>query len=624
MAGTYGSRGRHRGVPAPGPPSLRRTRPAPAHGVAALTLLLVSSIVGGDQADRADRSASDPGLVTAAAAADVVLDEVAPSRPPRRETLRRPEPDGALHVATRGSDRAPGTARKPLRTIGEAVHRAGEGDTIVVHSGSYHESVKIERAPGVTLTAARGADVWLDGSTEVRSWTRVEGLWVSSGWTAEFDASPTYAWGEPDNTEPGWQFVDPAYPMAAHPDQVWVDDVAQTQVGSVAEVRPGSFFVDDASDLLYLGSDPAGHEVRASDVEKALSVRAARTRVVGIGVRRYASSVPHMGSVTVEAPRVRLEDVVVQDNATTGLHVLGRHVRLTRVSLVDNGMMGLTTNGADSLRIDGLYVAGNNRQHFNPAPAAGGAKIGRSTDVEVRDSVFERNLGTGLWFDESVLGIRVLNSRSSRNAAHGISLELSGRVLLAGNVVAGNGGNGVKVNDTSDVAIWNNTFTGNHREVNVVQDDRDLDGQGSYLDESLPLTFRNGPVVIANNVLAGTAADSDCLVCVEDYSDRMTAEQMRVTVSGNLYQRASSDRPGTLVLWSRGDGAAAFGSLRALRRATGQEPTGRIVTGAAVLDDSTRVTRLVRQLAADVAVRLPRVVAEALGLARDARRLGAR
>ena len=57
-------------------------------------------------------------------------------------------------------------------------------------------------------------------------------------------------------------------------------------------------------------------------------------------------------------------------------------------------------------------------------------------------------------------------------------------VVVAGNVVADNGGSGLKVNDTSRVSIWNNTFTGNDREVDIVQDDRDLDSQGSYLDPS--------------------------------------------------------------------------------------------------------------------------------------------
>lgn len=541
----------------------------------------------------------------------------------RRPTARPAPPADALHVARDGDDAARGSSSAPLRTIGEALDRADDGDTVVVHRGSYHESLEVEGATGVTLMAAPRAEVWIDGSRPVGGWASAGAVWVSTGWTPEFDASPTYTWGEPDNTSPNWQFVNPAHPMAAHPDQVWVDGVAQQQVGSLAQVGPGTFFVDEPGDRLYIGSDPTGREVRASALAKGLSVRAAGTRVVGIGVRRFANSVPHMGAVTVEAPRVRLVDVAIVENATAGLHVMDRRVRLVGVRVSDNGMMGMTATEADGLRIDRMRATGNNRERFNTSPAAGGAKIGRGTDVVVRDSVFADNLGTGLWFDESVLGLQVLTSRMQGNAVHGISLELSGEALVAGNVVAGNGESGLKVNDTNAVSIWNNTFTGNDREVDIVQDDRDLDPQGSHLDHSLALTFRNGPVALRNNVFAQTSRGSDCLLCVEDYSGRMTAEDMRVTARGNLYQRPTSDRPTTLVRWSRGDDAIAFATFGAFRSATGQERPGRLVSGTRVLRGDHRVTRKVERIARKVARRLPASVAARLGVDRGTRRLGA-
>jgi len=537
---------------------------------------------------------------------------------------RAAAPDGpTLHVSRRGDDRSRGSERAPLRTIEEALDRAEDGSTVVVHRGTYRESVEVEGATDVTLRAAPGAAVWLDGSRPVRQWSQASGTWVATGWTAQFDSSPTYTWGEEDNDEENWQFVDPEHPMAAHPDQVWIDDVPQLQVGSLAEVGPGRFFVDEEGDRLHLGSDPTGRDVRASVLAKGLSVRAAGTRVRGIGVRRFANSVPHMGAVTVEAPDVRLVDVAIEENATGGLHVMRPRVRLDRVRLVDNGMMGLSATGADHLRIDGLQAIGNNRERFRTSPAAGGAKIGRSRDVGVRDSVLRGNHGSGLWFDESVLGISVLGSRLTDNAVHGLSLELSGEVLVAGNVIADNGGNGVKVNDTNDVALWNNTLAGNDREVNVVQDDRDLDSQGSYLDTSLGLTFRNGPVVLSNNVFSRTDDRSDCLLCVEDYSGRMTASDMRLWVSGNLYHRTSSSQPRHLVLWSEGEGATGFTTLRSFRSATGQERSGQELDGSSALQSDYRLTRRATRLADTTAVPVPARIAALLGLRPGTRRLGA-
>lgn len=599
----------------------RRVHPAAYVCAAGLTVALVTSPAPGVLVGLLD---AGPGSSAAASGASSSSAWSFPTtRRPAHTSTRQVPPADALHVSRKGSDRASGSSRAPLRTIGAALGRADDGDTVVVHGGSYHESVEIEGTTGVTLMAAPRARVWLDGSRRVSGWTADAGSWVSSGWTPEFDASATYSWGEPDNTSEHWQFVDPAHPMAAHPDQVWIDGVRQEQVGSLAEVRPGTFFVDEEADLLHLGSDPTGREVRASALAKGLSVRAASTRVLGIGVRRYANSVPHMGAVTVEAPGARLVDVAVVENATGGLHVMDRRIRLLRVRVAGNGMMGMTATGADGLRIDRLRASGNNRERFNTSPAAGGAKIGRASDVVVRDSVFDANLGTGLWFDESVHGVEVLGGRMRDNAVHGISVELSGAVLVAGNMVADNGESGLKVNDTSDVSIWNNTFTGNDREVDIVQDDRDLDPQGSHLDHSLPLTFRNGPVVLRNNVFAQTARGSDCLLCVEDYSGRMSAEDMRVSARANLYQRPSADRPVILVRWSHGEDAIAFSSFAAFRSATGQERHGRLVTGKRVLRGDDRVTRAVDRLARRIARPLPASLATRLGVARGSRGLGA-
>mgnify|MGYP000088293270 CR=1 FL=1 len=71
------------------------------------------------------------------------------------------------HVATWGDDSNPGTASMPLRTIAYALSLAEPGDKIIVHEGTYHESLLIEKsgvegAP-ITLEAAEGETVVLDG-----------------------------------------------------------------------------------------------------------------------------------------------------------------------------------------------------------------------------------------------------------------------------------------------------------------------------------------------------------------------------------------------------------------------------------------------------------------------------
>ncbi|MGZ6979845.1 MAG: hypothetical protein ACXVJW_17180, partial [Acidimicrobiia bacterium] len=188
-------------------------------------------------------------------------------------------PSGAIIVAPTGSDSAAGTAAAPMQTLGGAVARAASGKTIVLRAGTYHESVVIPADKRLTVQAWPGEAVWMDGSSAVAGWVASGNVWRRDAWTIKFDASPTYTRGAPDSTAANWGFVDPNYPMAAHPDQIWIDGTPQRQVASLAQVVPGTFFHDEAGSKLYLGTDPTGKSVRASTLVTALMVRSASSQL---------------------------------------------------------------------------------------------------------------------------------------------------------------------------------------------------------------------------------------------------------------------------------------------------------------------------------------------------------
>ena len=70
--------------------------------------------------------------------------------------------------------------------------------------------------------------------------------------------------------------------------------------------------------------------------------------------------------------------------------------------------------------------------------------------------------------------MNVVNNVMRGNSGHGLFLEISDTAVVAGNLIANNGGFGIQVNNTGHVKLWNNTFLGGgNRPVNLVQDDRD-------------------------------------------------------------------------------------------------------------------------------------------------------
>jgi hypothetical protein len=419
-------------------------------------------------------------------------------------------------------------------------------------------------------------------------------MWRKDGWTTEFDASPTYTRGAADSTDPFWGFINAEFPMAAHPDQIWVDGVALKQVGSRSQVTGGTFFHDRGANRLYIGSNPAGKQVRASALVKAFEVRSSNSVLRGFGIRRYAPSVPDLGAVTLERSGIRLEHVAVWDSSTTAISAVASGVTLRNVHVARSGMLGVHGNNSDGLVLDRVLSENNNTERFNTAPVSGGVKVTRARDITVRDSVFRDNRGPGLWLDESVYDMTITGNEMRDNLGHGASVEISAKAVFADNVVAGNGGHGIKVNNTSDVRIWNNTFVGNGRSINLVQDGRRHGPSAAGRDPRYPndptMTWLLGPVEVFNNVIANPQS-GNCLLCVEDYSGQRSAEQIGVVADSNVYNRVSSGSPRWVVVWSRGAGnPAVFTDVAGFESATGQERNGSLITGSPVVDASGRAT----------------------------------
>lgn len=542
-----------------------------------------------------------------------------------------PVPGDALFVASNGSDGANGSSSAPLQKVQTAVNRARSGQTIVLRAGTYHESVLIPQGKALTLQAYPGEAVWFDGSSPVTRWAPQGTTWVAENWAAAFDASPTFTRGAADGTSPGWRFIDPAYPMAAHPDQVWIDGVPQQQVATASEVRPGSFAVDYSSRRLILGSDPTGRQVRASDLSTGIKVVGEGSVLRGFGVRNYAPSVPDFGALSVWRPRVTVENVVISDSATIGLSVNAQGAVVRQVSVLNNGLMGVHVNYADDLLLDGVLARGNNDEKFNQVPAAGGIKITRSRNVTVQNSVSTGNNATGLWFDESVYNIRILRNDLSLNLRHGLVVELSSKVVVAGNTVTGNASDGILIVNSSDSRIWNNTVGGNKRNINLTQDarrasnaaDAGHDPRQPFPDPTMTWTI--SPAVVSNNVIIDGNGASDALVGVQDFTKQMSAEQMGVTLNGNFYFRSVDASPRWVVAWSRGGGQNPFVAtqLDAFVQATGQEKSSSYSSDRSMLDASgKRLTDAARARLVGITQPLPADISSALGWTSGTRRVG--
>jgi len=515
-------------------------------------------------------------------------------------------PVGSKFVSTTGSDTAAGTSTAPLRTLAQAVKSVPAGGTVVMRAGSYHESVEVPIYKKVAIMSYPGETVWLDGSRTLTAWT-AEGTAWRTAWDVPMDHTTSQA------------ATTAEAPLASYPEQVFLDGLALKQVGSRTAVTAGTFWVDTTNKRLYVGSSPTGHEVRSSDLDEALYFNQGDgSSLRGIGVRRYA--VPHsrMGAVKAYADDMLIQDVAIVDNSTTGLSMDGARITVRNSTVSRNGKLGIGGQHADSLVLQGNRVEGNNSEHFDTLPVAGGVKVTRSRTVLVKGNVVSDNWGKALWFDESCKDIQVLSNRLQRNYRHGVELEISAIALVANNLITDNASVGVQVVDTDRTRIYNNTFVNNKRHIDIVDTTRVITDMtvpghdGRYpSDPDMTWVIRSGTV--RNNIMQGAAEGTQSLVQVNDATQKRTGAQMGVSINYDAYYRATTTSPAWLAVWSNYPSSPGVPTtLLDLRTRFAQEVSGRERVGGTPWVSGTEYA-VTDPAALPLAVALPTDIASLLG-----------
>jgi len=523
-------------------------------------------------------------------------------------------PAGAVVVATTGRDGAAGTASAPLATVAAAIARAPQGGTVVLRAGTYNQSVVVPFGKKVTVQAWPGEAVWFDGSQRVTAWTK-----QGSTWTTPWSTFPSNkVLGVADNP----RFVQAGAPLAARPDQLFLDGVAQRQVASAAQVVAGTFYPDPSGRRVVFGTDPAGHEVRISNKTQAFHVQGAGTTLQGFGVRRYATTDDERGTVRLGNDDLTARDLVLEDNAMIGLALERNRGTLERITARRNGMLGINASTAYDLSLTDSLVTGNNAQQFKTAPVAGGVKITRSRGVTVRGNDVSRNTGGGIWLDESVYDARVVGNAVVDNTWFGIQLELSSKAVVADNVVTG-GEVGVHLFDANGVDVVNNSIGGfSKMGVKIEQDERRQATSGTGQDPRRPkpdptVTWVTGDITVANNAF-GTGGWFQ--VYVLDKATHRSADSMGIDIVGNAFNQRVTTSQATLVGWGAGDNATVrrFDSVAALVAA---KPAWRNVQTTGVVGLGSMLSFLTAQRG--VAVPLTSEWAALLGQPAGTRRIGA-
>jgi parallel beta-helix repeat protein len=504
--------------------------------------------------------------------------------------------DDAWFVAVNGNDAQSGALKAPLRTISAAVARAPNGATLIIREGVYRETLG-GLNKRLTLQPYPHEKVWIKGSAEVTGWVADAQGWRHDNWQPAFEQT-SYDPGE----------ITAEHPLAGKPEMVFVDGNPLQHVGSLDDLKPGSFYIDHDKHALYIRDDPRGKLIEATKFGHALELyrRASGSIIRGLGFAHYAN-VKHEGAVRAldGASDVLLENDAFAYNAGSSLLIYNCHDVILRHNIFSHaGYQGLSAWKTAGLVVEDNQFASNNEERFateGDAAGAAGAKIFASSDVSARKNEFSANHCSGLWFDGSCYACKVICNRFSNNERAGVHVEESAQVMVVGNKAERNGGAGIYVSNSSDVRVCNNLLIDNDPNV-AVQDDSRVNSDPTERQKGID--YVTARVQLFNNVLA-VGRGRGPMLWVRDYNSapRKSASEMIDECDFNSWQQPEK-RAATLVEWWGKSSRREFRDLQSFRAETSCESHGiERPTGAEKFAVETATGR---QLPADIARELGR------------------
>ncbi len=371
--------------------------------------------------------------------------------------------------ANSGNDGHSGAKTSPLKTIQAAVDKADTnnernvGTKIIVNAGVYRETVNISayRSTGATLTI----------QAAVTGTAVIAGSNVLSGWSRESSGIYTHVWTPNLGTcaIPGdWPGSIPT--IARRTEMLFVNGKPVTQVMSTSQLRPGTFFVSEGGNLIYL-DPPSGTAMSSASIEAAerrqtLAI-SGRSDIVlrGLVFRHAANCVNTSGVAVNGSTNILFDSDQLLWNNWGGLGIYGTNDVTVQNSVANyNGGVGFM--GANDQNV----LFSFNQSDYNNWRGAqgnlydwgmGGAKFLYMRNTTVQNHFSYHNLAQGLWFDTDNKNITINNATLAGNTMAGVQLEADEGPITVENSHVCSSGSGVNILNVEKLTIKNNSFYNN-------------------------------------------------------------------------------------------------------------------------------------------------------------------
>jgi len=325
--------------------------------------------------------------------------------------------------AVAGSDVFSGTAKTPFKTISRALDEAnknsrnGVATRVIVNPGIYREALNIGRTAGshaaaMTLEAATAGSVVVSGADQWTGWSN----W--SGHTGVYTHAWQYRWGYCPAT-PG--VYEP--PITMRREMIFVNGANLTQVLSLGQLAPGTFFVDESHGTVYV--QPAGGtNMSTADVE--VSTRS------NLLTTYNGQNVVVRGMTFAEANNCR-------DSAAAVIFYNGSQVLIDNDQFNWNNAGGLQMSGVLNYTVQNSIADHNGESGFGADQSKGGTWTNNEADYNTwrgaQGAIYGWNSG-GFHFFQLHKNTMTGNT-SLFNQSHGVHWDTDTENVTASGLVLG-------------------------------------------------------------------------------------------------------------------------------------------------------------------------------------------
>ena len=403
-------------------------------------------------------------------------------------------------------------AEDQFRSIAEAARGAAAGDRVVIHGGTYRETVIVEASGSaekpIVFEAAPAEHVVVTGADLITDWRREDDAQqiYSTPWPHQFIGwSRTHA--HPD---------DDRHLLIGRCEQVFAEHYLLRQVLARAQLSRGTFFADLDGQRLYVwtadNADLSKHKARieASVRQVIWQNNGAYIQVRGLRFR-YAACMAQQGAVQIKGDHNVMADCVTEYANGVGISVIGgRDAELRRCVIQYNGELGLGASGAHDLLLSQCTLRGNGTKGWDRGWEGGSIKICSSRGVVIEQGRFLENRGNGIWFDIGNEDPTVRNCLIADNEDAGLFCEISYGLQAHDNVIVGNGFDaeagawgaaaGIALSSSPGCRIERNLLVANKEGFNYREQSRTTPRIGSRGEGEVAIW--NHDQFVRNNVIA--------------------------------------------------------------------------------------------------------------------------